>query len=90
MRSSLNPAVTNRRWRDGCFLLKKKKLKSIYRSRHCLLCCFVSLVVVVHSGFSVKAVTENNDAPGKRKSYLDMTVVHVFDAVLDDNLFFLL
>lgn len=40
------------------------------------------------SGFSAKAVTKNNDEPGKRNSYLDVTGVYVFDAILGDNLFF--
>ena len=40
------------------------------------------------SGFSGKAVTKNNDEPGKRKCYLDMTVIHVSDAVLHGNLLF--
>lgn len=33
-------------------------------------------------GFAVKAVTKNNDEPGKRKHSLAMPAVHVFDALL--------
>lgn len=33
-------------------------------------------------GSAVKAVTKNNDEPGKRKHSLAMPAVHVFDALL--------
>lgn len=54
-----------------------RELKPVYQSRHLLLCCVVSLIWwFIYSGFSVKAVTKNNDELGKRQSYLDMTAVY--------------
>lgn len=69
------------------WMLFKKELKSVYCSRHFLLCCFASLSFwwFIFTGFSVKAATKNNDEPGKRKHSPAMPAVHVFDAILDDN-----